>query len=175
MLPRLILLLVLGAFGWFIYQQVRGHPLLRVPMGWTEAAEVDTVVAEALKLRQSMARILIQGKATHASDLLADVDGVLERMVEMSGMARTLKEEAAAIGGDSEERVAGALERLTTDSANALGWLKEAHGVLLETAAAEVDDAVGQLHGSMAAHAEELRQAVEARREVNDAVRQAKA
>jgi hypothetical protein len=175
MLPRLILLLLLSGFAWWIYKTVRGHPLLRVAAAWTDEAILDPTVAEALKLRQSMARILIEGRASHAVALLADVDGVLERMVEMSGMGRTLRDEADAIGGDSMDRVQPSLDRLAADANNALGWLKEAHGVLLETAAAEVDAAVGSLQSSMAAHAEELRQSVEAGKEVNAAVRKAKA
>ena len=175
MLARLIFLLLVGGVGYWLYRTLRGHPLLRVPREWSEGAEQDATVKAALALRQSMARILVKGRAPHSAELLADFDGVLERMVEMAAMARTLEQEATAIGGDSMERVGPSLERLAKDADDALGWLKEAHGVLLETAAAEVDEAVGRLHGSMAAHADELRQAVEARREVNDVVRKAKA
>lgn len=166
-------LLVFAGIAFAIYRAVRTDPLLKIPAEWQVEAGKDPVVGAAVKLRQSMARVLVKGRAAHASTLLEDVDGVLERLVEMTGMARTLKEESQAIGGEALERVQPSLDKIAKDADQALGWLQEAHGVLLEAAAAEMDGKVGELHGSMQAHAEELRQAVEANREVNQAVREA--
>ncbi len=175
MLIRLIFLVLLVGGAWWGFQALRGHPLLRVPAAWTAEASRDGTVRSALALRQSMARMLIQGKAAQAVELLADVDGMMERMVEMSSLARTLAQEAEAIGGESAARVRPSLDRLEADVANALGWLTEAHGVLLETAAAETEAAVGRLRHSLGAHGEELRQALEAQQELNATERKARA
>ncbi len=175
MLVRLFLLFLVGGGVFWVVQALRGEPLLRVPGAWTVEAGQDETVRAALVLRQSMARLLLEGRAAQAAELLADVDGVLARMVEMSSMARTLRQEAALVGGASAGRVGASLERLAADSANALGWLTEAHGVLLETAAAEADEAVDRLRASLSAHAEELKAAVEARQEINATVQRGRA
>lgn len=172
MLIRLLLLIALGFAGLTFWRSMQGNPLLRLPGEWKDEGAKTPVVASALKLRQSMARILVKGRAAHAGALLDDVDGVLARLVEMSALGRTLREESEAIGGDALSRVKPSLDKLEADAQSALGWLGEAHGVLLETAASEVDGAVERLRGSMRVHAEELRMEVEAKRELNAAMQQ---
>ncbi len=172
MLHRLVLLVVLGFIGLRIWRAMQGNPLLNVPGEWEDEAAKTPVVASALKLRQSMARILVKGRAAHASDLLGDVDGVLARLVEMAGLGRTLREESSSIGGEALERVQPSLDKLDADAQQALVWLGEAHAVLLESAASEVDVAVDRLRDSMQVHAEELRQEVDAKRELNAVLRQ---
>jgi hypothetical protein len=168
MLIRLLFFAVLVAAGVSFWRFLRPDRRLQLPAAWTAAARGSSWLGEAIELRQKIARAVIAGQGGSGQTLLADVDGVLGRLVEIAGV----EDSAEGLAGAAGDRLSDSLAKLEAERAEAVRWLTEAYAVLVETAASDFDAAAGRLHGSLEARREELRHEVEARREINAALRQ---
>ena len=83
MLTRAILLVLLIAasvYGWNVW---RGPKLLRVPFVWTSMSRRHADLAEALRLRASIGRLLLQAKDLRAERILKEVDLVINGLVQL--------------------------------------------------------------------------------------------
>ncbi len=164
----MILLIVVGG-GIAVWRSLQGgDPRLRVPSHWTAAAARHPWLAEAVELRQSIVLRVVGGQASHAEALVEDVDEVVERLVDISKVEGHLDGASDALRG----RVEASMDKLSVERASAMTWLTEAYAVLIESAASEFDATVDRLQGDLRVQKEELRMEVEARREINAALKQ---
>ncbi|HAN31129.1 MAG TPA: hypothetical protein DCQ06_05975 [Myxococcales bacterium] len=127
------------------------------PMRWKLLATRSQVMAEAIRIRQSMAKMLRRGQGVASSSLLQDVDILLEgltRAIEIRDEARRLP--------NAEHSAAEATKQVN----EALAQLEKAHLCLLDSAKAELDSAVAEVTRELSEHAERLRESVTAQREV---------
>ena len=171
MLAVLLRMLLLGALvfaGYAFWRYAQPDKRLQIPEAWTEEAQNTPWLAEVIELRQKIARKIIAGHAASGGDLLADVDRVMRRLVEIADV----EEHAEDLNGESGGRLKESMAKLEKERNEAVGWLTEAYAVLVESAASEFDSAVARLHDGLAEQKEELRHEVEARREINKALRQ---
>lgn len=169
MLIRFIIMLILvgGAVAaWRALTQ--GDPRLRIPGRWTAAGEKHPWLKEVLELRQNIVRRVVAGQASHAEALVEDVDEVVEQLVDISRVEDHLAGASDALRG----RLEASLEKLSAERVSAMGWLTEAYAVLIESAASEFDATVDRLQGDLRVQKEELRMEVEARKEINVALKQ---
>jgi len=169
-LIRFIILLILLGGGVAVWRSMQsgGDRRLAVPDRWTRAAAKHAWLEQALELRQNIVERVAAGGASHADDLVADVDEVVERLVDIS------KVEGHLDGASPElrERLEASLEKLTVERTSAMSWLTEAYAVLIESAASEFDATVDRLQGDLRVQKEELQMEVEARKEINAAMKQ---
>ena len=171
MLFRLLFLIVIVGGAIAVWRSLQGDPRLDVPGEWTRAASAHPWLQEALELRQKIVERVVAGKASSASDLVADVDEVMARLVDIS----TVDGHMASASDELRGRLEASLIKLTAERASAISWLTEAYAVLIESAANEFDATVDELQGRLRTQKEQLRMEVEARREINQALRKIKA
>lgn len=166
MLVRLIFLVFTVVAAVAVWRSFQGDGRLDIPSRWTGAAARHPWLKEAIELRQKIVKRVVAGNASHAADLVADVDEVVERLVDIS----TVEGHMADASGELKERLQASLDKLEAEKASAMGWLTEAYAVLIESAANEFDTTVDRLQGNLHAQKEELRMEVEARKEINAAL-----
>jgi hypothetical protein len=166
-LIRFIFLLVMAGAAFAVWRSLQKDPRLRVPRHWRAAAAKQNWLHEALELRQKIIERVVAGQAAHAGDLVADVDEVVERLVDISKVEGHLASASDAL----RERLEVSLGKLKGERTSAMGWLAEAYAVLIESAAHEFDATVDRLQGNLRTQKEELRLEVEARREINAALK----
>lgn len=158
MLIRMLFLAVLVTSAMALWRVMRPHPLKRIPMGWRLLGATSPMMAEALRIRASMVRVLLRGHGAGTSGLVGDVDRLIEtiaRAVELQNEARTLASDAETLAKSSAQ-VRGALDQLG-----------KAHHHLLDTARAEIDGAIDDIRGQLSDQTDFLRMTVAAQREVD--------
>ena len=84
MLTRAILLVLLIAASVYGWNMWRGPKLLRVPLVWTSMSRRHADLAEALRLRTSIGRLLLQAKDLRAERILKEVDLVISSLVQLA-------------------------------------------------------------------------------------------
>lgn len=168
MLIRLLILILLVAGAVATWRSLQSDSRLAIPGHWTAAAAKHAWLKEALELRQKIVERVVAGQASHAEDLVADVDEVVERLVDIAKVEGHLDGASEAL----RERLEASLGKLTAERSSAMRWLTEAYAVLIESAASEFDATVDRLQGSLHKQKEELRLEVEARKEINAALKQ---
>jgi|GEM_PF-5107582 len=167
LLIRALFFLALVFAGVAFWRAMQPDKRLVVPSSWTAAARGVPWLADALALRGKIAKKIVGGNSASGEGLLADVDGVMSRLVEIADATAQAEE----LRGEVGDRLAESIARLKRERTQAVQWLTEAYAVLVESAASEFDAAAARMHGSLAAHKEELRHEVEAQREINQALK----
>ncbi|MCO4772644.1 MAG: hypothetical protein KDA24_21610 [Deltaproteobacteria bacterium] len=168
LLIRVVFFAAIVGAGVAFWRLIQPDKRLKIPSEWTKEAQGTPWLGEAIELRQKIAKRIIAGQAASGSDLLDDVDGVMRRLVEIADV----EDHAEDLSADVGDRLNDSMAKLTAERQEALGWLTQAYAVLVESAASEFDSAVANLHTGLSAHKEELRHEVEARREINQALKQ---
>ncbi|MEY3012209.1 MAG: hypothetical protein RIT45_944 [Pseudomonadota bacterium] len=165
MLSRLLLAALFAAVAALLYRSVQPHPLRRIPWRWRQLAWSQPRMARALRLRRSMVRLVLAGKARDAAALMHDVDRVIDSLataLQAAADVAALPDAARGQDGDATQRAID----------DALRQVEAAHGHLVDIARAEIDAAVGEVRGQLSDHTEQLRLEVEARREVETMLRE---
>lgn len=152
MLTRAILLVLLIAasvYGWNLW---RGPKLLRVPLVWTSMSRRHADLAEALRLRTSIGRLLLQAKDLRAERILKEVDLVISSLVQLAKVR-----DSRGLGAEGD-----------ATSAAAIAELDALYAQLTAESDEQTQDRLDVIRERLAERTVELKASVDVRREMKD-------
>lgn len=149
MLVRLILLAVLAVGGFFVVRSVLGPKRLRLPVLWRSVAQRHPEVKRALESRTAIARLMLDEPEPKFKAVIGEVDQVIAGLVRLA----RAREEKGLTAGEAEQ--------------TALADLDALYHQIRDEAVAETEDDLDRLRSRLGERSEDLRQLLEARRELD--------
>lgn len=149
MLVRLILIALLAVGGYLAVRRMLGPKRLRLPIVWRSVAGRHPDVQQALDTRTAIATLLLDAPEPKFTAVMGEVDQVIAGLVRLA----RAREEKGLTAGDTEQAVLADLDAL--------------YHQIRDEAAAETEDDLDRLRRRLGDRTEDLRQLLEARRELD--------
>jgi hypothetical protein len=168
MLIRLFILGLITSMGIFVYRKIKALSQAKPPKQWTLAARSNETIAQALKLRASMIRLVKRGDESKTGDFIVHVDSVIQELVRLTTVRNELAQELELTSVEVGTTIQPRIDALHHEEIGTLTYLKEAHTALLDNATEEIGLRINHAQTGLDEKSKCLDAVVRLQRELND-------